>query len=138
MKKIIFVISFLMICFIGQTQQKKTVDTTEICIPYGVAQKMLLDLNEYDKLKELSILDKKEIIELNNKINLLEKMNNTWVNKDSLNQKIISKTEEKVEIYKEENNNLKKENKKLKIRNGLFNIVSAVIITPLTYIAIFK
>ncbi len=138
MKKIIFVISFLMICFIGQTQQKKTVDTTEICIPYGVAQKMLLDLNEYDKLKELSILDKKEITELNNKINLLEKMNNTWVNKDSLNQKIISKTEEKVEIYKEENNNLKKENKKLKIRNGLFNIVSAVIITPLTYIAIFK
>ena len=138
MKKIIFVISFLMICFIGQTQQKKTVDTTEICIPYGVAQKMLLDLNEYDKLKELSILDKKEIIELNNKINLLEKMNNTWVNKDSLNQKIISKTEEKVEIYKEENNNLKKENKKLKIRNGLFNIVSAVIITPLTYIAIFR
>jgi hypothetical protein len=138
MKKIIFVISFLMICFIGQTQQKKTVDTTEICLPYGVAQKMLLDLNEYDKLKELSILDKKEIIELNNKINLLEKMNNTWVNKDSLNQKIISKTEEKVEIYKEENNNLKKENKKLKIRNGLFNIVSAVIITPLTYIAIFK
>jgi hypothetical protein len=138
MKKIIFVISFLMICFIGQTQQKKTVDTTEICIPYGVAQKILLDLNEYDKLKELSILDKKEIIELNNKINLLEKMNNTWVNKDSLNQKIISKTEEKVEIYKEENNNLKKENKKLKIRNGLFNIVSAVIITPLTYIAIFK
>ena len=127
-----------MICFIGQTQQKKTVDTTEICLPYGVAQKMLLDLNEYDKLKELSILDKKEIIELNNKINLLEKMNNTWVNKDSLNQKIISKTEEKVEIYKEENNNLKKENKKLKIRNGLFNIVSAVIITPLTYIAIFK
>jgi hypothetical protein len=112
MKKIIFVISFLMICFIGQTQQKKTVDTTEICIPYGVAQKMLLDLNEYDKLKELSILDKKEIIELNNKINLLEKMNNTWVNKDSLNQKIISKTEEKVEIYKEENNNLKKEFKK--------------------------
>jgi len=138
MKKIIFVISFLMICFIGQTQQKKTVDTTEICLPYGVAQKILLDLNEYDKLKELSILDKKEIIELNNKINLLEKMNNTWVDKDSLNQKIILKTEEKVEIYKEENDNLKKENKKLKIRNGLFNIVSAVIITPLTYIAIFK
>lgn len=138
MKKIIFVISFLMICFIGQTQQKKTVDTTEICLPYGVAQKILLDLNEYDKLKELSILDKKEIIELNNKINFLEKMNNTWVDKDSLNQKIISKTEEKVEIYKEENDNLKKENKKLKIRNGLFNIVSAVIITPLTYIAIFK
>ena len=44
-----------------------------MCIPYDVVQKMLLDLNDYDKLKELSKLDKKEISELNNKIIFLEK-----------------------------------------------------------------
>lgn len=138
MKKLIFFISFVMISFIGETQVKKTVDTSEICIPYDVAQKMLLDLNEYDKLKELSKLDKREIYQLNSKINFLEKTNDSWQVKDSLSGQIIVQTEEKVKIYKQENEDLKKENKRLKIKNGLFNIVSAVIIAPLTYIAIFK
>jgi hypothetical protein len=138
MKKLIFFISFVMISFVGESQIKKTVDTPEICIPYDVAQKMLLDLNEYDKLKELSKLDKKEIYELNSKINFLEKTNDSWQVKDSLSGKIILQTEEKVKIYKEENEDLKKENKRLKIKNGLYNIVSAVIIAPLTYLVIFK
>ena len=138
MKKLIFFISFVMISFIGETQVKKTADPLEICIPYDVAQKMLLDLNEYDKLKDLSKLDKKEIYQLNSKINFLEKTNDSWQVKDSLSGKIITQTEEKVKIYKQENEDLKKENKRLKIKNGLFNIVSAVSIAPLTYIAIFK
>jgi hypothetical protein len=133
MKKLflIFVLSFLSLTVVGQ-------DTPEMCIPYSVAQKMLLDLNEYDKLKDLSKLDKKEIYQLNSKINFLEKTNDSWQVKDSLSVKIITQTEEKVKIYKQENEDLKKENKRLKIKNGLFNIVSAVIIAPLTYIAIFK
>ena len=138
MKKLIFFISFVMISFVGESQIKKTVDTSAICIPYDVAQKMLLDLNEYDKLKELSKLDKKEIYELNSKINFLEKTNDSWQVKDSLSGKIILQTEEKVKIYKEENEDLKTENKRLKIKNGLYNIVSAVIIAPLTYLVIFK
>ena len=138
MKKLIFLISFVFVSFIYEAQVKKPVDTTQICIPYDVAQKMLLDLNEYDKLRELSKLDKKEITELNNKIVLLEKTNNTWVEKDSLNGQIILQTEEKVKIYQEENKNLNKENKRLKTKNTLFNIISAVIIAPLTYLLIIK
>jgi hypothetical protein len=127
-----------MVSFIGETQVKKTIDTSEICIPYSVAQKMLLELNEYDKLVELSKLDKKEIYELNSKIILLQKTNDSWQLKDSLNGQIIVQTEDKVKIYKEENKDLKKENKRLKIKNGLYNIISAVIIAPLTYLVIFK
>ena len=138
MKKLIFLISFVLVSFIYEAQVKKPVDTAQICIPYDVAQKMLLDLNEYDKLRELSKLDKKEITELNNKIVLLEKTNNTWVEKDSLNGQIILQTEEKVKIYQEENKNLNKENKRLKTKNTLFNIISAVIIAPLTYLLIIK
>ena len=138
MKKLIFLISFVFVSFIYEAQVKKPVDTAQICIPYDVAQKMLLDLNEYDKLRELSKLDKKEITELNNKIVLLEKTNNTWVEKDSLNGQIILQTEEKVKIYQEENKNLNKENKRLKNKNTLFNIISAVIIAPLTYLLIIK
>jgi len=103
MKKLIFLISFVFVSFISEAQVKKPVDTTQMCIPYDVAQKMLLELNDYDRLKELSKLDKKEITELNNKINLLEKTNNTWQVKDSLSGQIILQTEEKVKIYKTKN-----------------------------------
>jgi hypothetical protein len=132
---LVFVLSFLSLTVVGQQNIK---DTSEMCIPYSVAQKMLLELTDYDMLKELSKLDKKEITELNNKVILLEKVNNTWVEKDSLNNQIVAKTEEKVEIYKEENTGLRKENKRLKIKNTLITIISGAIIAPLTYITIFK
>jgi hypothetical protein len=138
MKKLIFLILIVFTSFISEAQLKKPIDTTQMCIPYDVAQKILLDLNEYDKLKELSKLDKKEIIELNNKVSLLEKTNNAWEVKDSLNGQIILQTEDKLKIYKEENEDLNKEMKRLKTKNTLFNIIAGVIITPLTYIAIFK
>jgi hypothetical protein len=137
MKKLflVFVLTFLSLIVVGQ---QKNVDTSEMCIPYGVAQKMLLELTDYDRLKEISVLDKQEIVELNNKIIFLDKINNTWVEKDSLNNEIIVKTEEKVEIYKLDNEVLKKENKKLKTKNTLIKIISGAIIAPLTYILIFK
>ncbi len=138
MKKLIFLISFVFVSFITEAQVKKTIDTTQMCIPYDVAQKMLLDLNDYDRLKELSKLDKKEITELNNKVGLLEKTNNAWQVKDSLSGQIILQTEEKVKIYKEENENLNKEMKRLKTKNTLFNVISGLIIAPLTYYVVFK
>jgi hypothetical protein len=137
MKKLllVFVIIFISFTIVGQ---QKNVDTSEMCIPYVVAQKMLLELTDYDRLKEISVLDKQEIVELNNKIIFLDKINNTWVEKDSLNQEILVKTEEKVEIYKVDNEVLRKENKKLKTKNTLIKIISGAIIVPLTYISIFK
>ena len=140
MKKIITILFFLFVTIntYAQTPKNVKVDTTQICIPYDVAQKMLLDLNDYDRLKELSVLDKKEIYQLNNKILFLEKTNQTWQEKDSLSSVIIKETEQKVEIYKEENQNLSKENKRLKTKNTLFNIISGAIIAPLTYMIIYK
>lgn len=138
MKNLVILFLFVLFGVQANCQVKKVVDTSEICIPYNVAQKMLLDLNDYDRLKELSKLDRKEILELNNKILFLEKVNQTWGQKDSLNLIIIGKTEEKVTIYKEETERLGKENKRLKTKNTLFNIISGAIIAPLTYIAIFK
>ena len=129
---------FVSINVYSQTSKSTKVDTTQLCIPYDVAQKMLLDLNDYDKLKELSVLDKKEIYQLNNKIFYLEKTNQTWQETDSLSSVIIKETEQKVEIYKEENKNLNKEVKRLKTKNTLFNIISGAIIAPLTYMIIFK
>jgi hypothetical protein len=69
---------------------------------------------------------------------LLNKVNQTWVEKDSLSREIISETEEKVKIYKEENEQLRDENKRLKTKNTLFNIISGAIVAPLTYMVLFK
>jgi hypothetical protein len=137
MKKIFLIFVFGLIS-LTLNAQKGIKDTSQMCIPYSVAQKMLLDLNDYDRLKEVSKLDKKEITELNNKIVLLNKVNQTWIEKDSLSREIISETEEKVKIYKEENEQLRDENKRLKTKNTLFNIISGAIVAPLTYMALFK
>jgi hypothetical protein len=118
--------------------QKGIEDTSEMCMPYSVAQKILLDLNDYDRVKQINALNEKEIKELNNKIIYQEKIIMTWEEKDSINGVIIAKTEEKVEIYKEENKTLAKDNKRLKTKNTLFTIISGAIIAPLTYLSVFK
>jgi len=139
MKNLILFIVFLTLIVnsFGQSKPKNT-DTSMYCIPYPVAQKILLDLNDYDRLKEISKLDKKEIDQLNKKIEFLQKENKTWMIEDSLSRVIISEKNSKIKIYEEENLDLKKESKRIKTKNTLFNIISAVIIAPLTYIVISK
>lgn len=129
--------SFLMVTSLTMAQ-KGIEDTSEMCMPYSVAQKILLDLNDYDRVKQINALNEKEIKELNNKIIYQEKIIMTWEEKDSINGVIIAKTEEKVEIYKEENKTLAKDNKRLKTKNTLFTIISGAIIAPLTYLSVFK
>ena len=137
MKKLIMLFSFLMVTSLTMAQ-KGIEDTSEMCMPYSVAQKILLDLNDYDRVKQINALNEKEIKELNNKIIYQEKIIMTWEEKDSINGVIIAKTEEKVEIYKEENKTLAKDNKRLKTKNTLFTIISGAIIAPLTYLSVFK
>ena len=137
MKKIVILFFFLMVSSLTMSQ-KNVVDTSEMCIPYSVAQKILLDLSDYDRIKEIKVLNEKEIKELNYKIQYQEKIIIIWEEKDSTNNIIIKKTEEKFEIYKEENKSLSKENKRLKTKNTLFSIISGVIIAPLTYLVLFK
>ena len=140
MKKIIILLISILLCtnLFSQKSKKVSEDTTEICIPYSVGQKILLDLNNYDKLKEVVVTYKSEIYELENKSLFLNKEIVAWKKEDELNQEIITEKNETIKIYKSENEDLKKENKRLKTRNGLFNIISGLIITPLTYYAIFK
>lgn len=134
----LIVLVFLSFNGVSQTIKIQPIDTNNICIPYGVAQKILLDLNDYDKLKEVVITYKQEIYQLDNKIFLLKEQNNTWIEDNKLNREIIFEKNNAIEIYKTENFDLKKENKRLKTKNGLLGFISAIIITPLTYIAIFK
>jgi hypothetical protein len=89
-------------------------------------------------LKELSKLDKEEIKQLNNKILFLEKTINTWEQKDTLNKEIISNVEQKFKIVNDQNEELRKEVKKLKVKNTLTQIISGALITTLTVFSIMK
>lgn len=122
----------------SQKTKETTLDTSKICLPYDVAQKILLDLNDYDRLKEVVVTYKNEIYELNNQVVYLKKENESWMKEDKLSQEIVEEKNKSIEIYKSENEDLKKENKRLKTKNGLFNIISGLIIAPLTYYVVFK
>ena len=136
---LIFIFLFLSVTILySQKSNKLTIDTNVICIPNDVARKMLLDLNDYDRLKEVVVTYKNEIYELNNKVLFLQKENTAWSQNDKLNNDLIIEKNKTIEIYKSENQDLKKENKRLKTKNGLYMIISAIIITPLTYIAVTK
>jgi peptidoglycan hydrolase CwlO-like protein len=138
--KFILVFFITTLCLFTQAQNVKTkvIDTSEICMPYTVAQKILLDLNDYDKLKETLPTYQNEIVQLNKKVEVLNKEIEAWKKDGELSKEIIAEKNNSITIYKTENEDLKKENKRLKTKNGLYNIISAVIIAPLTYIAIFK
>lgn len=140
MKRIYVFILLMFLSFgvMSQTTKPPMIDTTQMCIPYSVAQQILLDLNDYDRLKEVVVTYKNEIYELNNKVLFLDKENKTWIEDNKLNREIILEKNKTIEIYKTENEDLKKENKRLKTKNGLYNIISAIIIVPLTYLAITK
>ncbi len=138
MKNLFLLLFVIFVVNVSFSQQKPKTEPTEMCIPYDVAQKMLLDLNDYDRLKELSKLDKEEIKQLNNKIGFLEKTINTWEQKDTLNKEIISNVEQKFKIVNDQNDELRKEVKKLKAKNTITQIVSGALITTLTVFSIMK
>ena len=138
MKKFITILLFLLVYNLSFSQNKPIVDTSEMCIPYSVAQNMLLDLNDYDRLKELSKLDKEEIKLLNNKIVYFEKSISAWEQKDSLSKEIVTKTEEKFKIISDQNDELRKEVKKLKVKNTFISIISGAVLSTLTVFSIMK
>jgi hypothetical protein len=138
MKNIFLLLFAIFVVNVSFAQQKPKTEPTEMSIPYDVAQKMLLDLNDYDRLKELSKLDKEEIKQLNNKILYLEKTINTWEQKDTLNKEIISNVEQKFKIVNDQNEELRKEVKKLKVKNTITQIISGALITTLTVFSIIK
>jgi hypothetical protein len=68
----------------------------------------------------------------------LEKTINTWEQKDTLNKEIISNVEQKFKIVNDQNEELRKEVKKLKVKNTLTQIISGALITTLTVFSIMK
>ena len=131
MKNILTVL-FLLVSITSFSQIKK-VDTTEICLPYSVGKQIMLDLNRLDSTTAILKLTETEVIELNKKIDAQQGIIGNLEDKVKIGDTIIQKTNEKFEIVDRINKNLTVENKKLKRKNVIIEIVSGVLIGALTY-----
>jgi hypothetical protein len=122
----------------NKTTPINKIDTTKLCFPAEVGKQILIDLNECDKNKELLKLTEKEVDELNNKITQKDNIINSLNQKDSLSSVIITKTEEKFKIVYDENENLRKDMKKMRTKHIVVQSITGFISATLIYIIAFK
>lgn len=135
----IFTLFFIIITTLsfGQESCQKE-DSTTICFPVEVGKQILLDLNELDRLKEEKKLYNTEIELLNTKINNQDTIIKLQNEKFNVCEEIVKETENKVTILKDENEELRKDIKKIRRKNTIIEIVSGSIITVLTGVIAFK
>jgi len=137
MKNILFVL-LMSFSFVGLSQTKPTEDTNFVCIPTGIAKKILTDLNELDRVKKQIFLFENETNQLELKITKQDSIISDLTKKDQNNKIIISSVEEKFKLVDEDNKDLRKEIKRLNTRNTIVEIVSGAILTVVTLIVIYK
>ena len=118
--------------------QKVNVDTNVICVPYKVAKQMALDLNRLDSLTAIHKLTVKELSETQKKVEVQGSIISTMELKEKNYELQIEKEKEKFGIVETQNEDLRKQVKKLKTRNTLIEIVGGALLTTLTVFSIIK
>ena len=136
MKKLFFIIT-LLISFTSFSQ-KTVKDTNEICMPYTVAKKIALDLNRLDSITKVSKLTDIELIETRKKVDLKDSIITTFEQKETNYKLQIEKENEKFKIVDDQNKDLRKDIKKITVKNTVIEIVGGSIITILSGVLIFK
>jgi hypothetical protein len=131
MKNIISML-FLLVSLTSFSQIKK-VDTTEICLPYSVGKQIMLDLNRLDSTTAILKLTETEVIELNKKIDAQQGIIGNLEDKVKISDTIVQKNNEKFDIVDKINKDLVTDNKKLRRKNVIIEIVSGILIGALTY-----
>ena len=123
---------FLLVSLTSFGQIKK-VDTTEICLPYSVGKQIMLDLNRLDSTTAILKLTETEVIELNKKIDAQQGIIGNLEDKVKIGDTIVQKTNDKFDIVDKINKDLVTDNKKLRRKNVIIEIVSGILIGALTY-----
>jgi hypothetical protein len=136
--KILISITFILFSFFVFSQKETNIDTNEICIPSVVVKKILLDLNELDRLKDNEKLTKKEISELETKVVKQDSIISKLEQKDHTNQVIIRSWTEKYNLVEEDNKDLRGKLKWIEIKNNIIEIVSGALMASIVYIELLK
>ena len=114
------------------------IDSTQIYFPYTVGRQVLLDLNEFDRTKELLNSSKNEIIDLEKKVLKQGNEIKSLELIDSTSQILIIKSDEKFKIVEKENKKLNDDMGKLKTKNTIIEVISGALVVAITYLSIFK
>jgi L-cysteine desulfidase len=136
MKKILFML-LLVLPVIGFSQ-KGNVDTTTICIPYKVAKQIALDLNRLDSLTVMNKLTITELFQTQKKVDVQGIMITTMEQKEKNYELQIEKEKEKFGIVETQNEDLRKQVKKLKTKNTFIVIIGGALLTALTVLSVLK
>jgi hypothetical protein len=137
MKKLLTVY-FLLFTFFVLSQKTVTPDTNQICFPTEVGKKILLDLNELDRLKKYEILTENEIKEFETKVIKQDSIISKLEQKDDTNKVIIKSWEEKYNLVEKDNKDLRNKLKWAGIKTNIVEIVSGLIMSSIIYIQLFK
>jgi len=137
MKNLIFIL-FLLFSNITLSQNMVTIDTNVVCIPNEIVKKILLDLNDLDRLRKNEVLFNNEVTELENKIKKQELIIVDLEKKDKESMVIIGANKEKYNLVEEDNKDLRDEIHRLKTKTTIIEIVSAAFFATITYIQLFK
>ena len=131
-------LSLLLILPIIGFSQKGKIDTTTICLPYKVAKQMALDLNRLDSLTAIHKLTVKELTETNKKVEVQGSIITTMEIKEKNYELQIEKEKEKFGIVEKQNEDLRKQVKKLKTKNAFIEIIGGALLTTLTVFSVLK
>ena len=107
-------------------------------MPNETAKKILLDLNDLDRLRKNEVLFNSEITGLETKIKKQELIIVDLEKKDKESMVIIGANKEKYSLVEEDNKNLRNEIHTLKTKTTIIEIVSAAFFATITYIQLFK
>ena len=118
--------------------QKGHVDTTTICIPYKAAKQMALDLNRLDSLTAVHKLTVIELSETQKKVEVQGSIITTMEQKEKNYKLQIQKEKEKFGIVENQNEDLRKQVKKLKTKNAFIEIIGGALLTTLTVFSVIK
>lgn len=118
--------------------QKGSVDTTTICVPYKVAKQMALDLNRLDSLTAVHKLTVIELSETQKKVEVQGSIITTMEQKEKNYELQIQKEKEKFGIVENQNEDLRKQVKKLKTKNAFIEIIGGALLTTLTVFSVIK
>ena len=136
MKKILLML--LLVLPVMAFSQKGNVDTTTICIPYNVAKQIALDLNRLDSLTAVHKLTITELFQTQKKVDVQGIIITTMEQKEKNYDLQITKEKEKFGIVETQNEDLRKEVKKLKTKNTFIQIIGAALLTTLTVFSVLK
>ena len=136
MKKILLML--LLVLPVMAFSQKGNVDTTTICIPYDVAKQIALDLNRLDSLTAVHKLTITELFQTQKKVDVQGIIITTMEQKEKNYELQIEKEKEKFGIVETQNQDLRKEVKKLKTKNTFIQIIGAALLTTLTVFSVLK